>query len=127
MDRVSSAIFDFVAGQYRDRLLRQKKQTRRATFNVNGLLTHKLRFLEIDLHGYPLCSRNTREGAVRVNFSKKQTLLYSSSDNSSHHGVGIIMKNELLPRLQWYMCVSSCVISILTKQPCIAMALTQTI
>ena len=53
-----------------------------------------------------------------MNFSKEQTLLYSSSDNSSHHGVGIIMKNELLPRLQWYRCLSSCIISILPKQPC---------
>ena len=52
-------------------------------------------------------------GTGRMDFGKQHTLLYSGSENSSHHGVGIIMKNELLPRLQWYRCVSDRVASCL--------------
>ena len=57
-------------------------------------------------------------GTGRMDFGKQHTLLYSGSENSSHHGVGIIMKNELLPRLQWYRCVSDRVASCLLRQPC---------
>ena len=122
MDRVSSAILQLVSTET-CRLLLHWKQTRWATLNVNGLLTtHKCRFLEIDLLRYnmaTLCVQETHvRGAVRVNCGKKQALLYSGSDNSSHHGVGIILKNELLPRLQWYRCISSCVIFVLLRQPC---------
>lgn len=47
-----------------------------------------------------LCVDETQmRSAGRANFVKKHTLLYSGSNNSSHHSVEIILKNELL---SWY-------------------------
>ena len=74
-----------------------RRQTKWATFNVNGLRTaHKCRCLEIDLLRYDidiLCVQELHMRSTgRMDFGKQHTLLYSGSENSSHHGVGIIMK-----------------------------------
>ena len=57
---------NFAGGQYRERVLHQKKQMRRATFNVNGHLTvHKHRYLEIDLLRYNMATLCVQETHVR--------------------------------------------------------------
>ena len=123
--RSLSPSFNWIATRTRQTrqttIFHHRRQTKWATFNMNGPRTaHKRRCLEIDLLRYDIDILWVQElhmrGTGRMDFGKQHTLLYSSSENSSHHSVGIIMKNELLPRLQWYRCVSDHVASCLLRQ-----------
>ena len=66
-----------------------------STWNLRGLDTKEL---VKDLHSYKLdilCVQETHlRGTDTIKLDNKYTLYYTGAENSSHHGIGIIIKNN---------------------------------
>ena len=71
------------------------------TFNVRGLIDNtKLGNLEADLNQYKLDILTVQEthirGTSKKQIGKNYTLYHTGPTTQSHHGVGIIVKNQYI-------------------------------